>query len=90
MKLQNEKVRNQKFYFVGYEEETRRYVLGIVITWVSWYNRYYEITEEEYRWFDTDVEKLDSLAEACYRQGPCGDRFIRSDYMAENSADQGF
>ena len=84
MKLKNEKVRNQKYYFVGYDEENNRYLLGVVITWVAWYNRYYLISKEEYEWFDTQIDQLDQLAEECYQAGPGGDRFVYSDSIMEN------
>lgn len=84
MKLKNEKVRNKKLYCVGYDEEHNRYILEIVITWMAWYNRYYLISKEEYEWFDTDIEKLDSLAEDCCQTGPCGGRFLYSDKRDEN------
>lgn len=85
MNLKDEKVRNQKLYFIGYDEKSNRYLMGIVITWLAWYNRYYLITEEEYGWFDTDIEKLDKLAEECCQAGPAGPRFLCSDYPPENA-----
>lgn len=82
--LSKEKVRKEMFYFVGFEEANQRYVLAVVITWVSWYQRYYSISEEEYNWFDSNITKLDQLAEECYQAGPFGERFLYSDRMEEN------
>lgn len=84
MTLNKEKVRREKLYVVGYEETEKCYMLAIVITWISWYNRYYLISEEEYNWFDSDITKLDQLAEECFQMGACGERFLYSERMEEN------
>lgn len=84
MKLEHEKVRNQKLYLVGYDKENDRYVLSVVITWIAWYHRYYLISKEEYEWYDTALEKLDLLADECLRAETCSERFIRSDRKEEN------
>ena len=36
-------------------------LLAITITWVAWYERYYSISEDEYKWFDSDIDKLKSF-----------------------------
>jgi len=73
-----EKVRREKYYSVGYDKENDRYVLSVVITWISWYNRYYLLSKEEYEWFETDISKLDLLADECYKSGITHIRFICS------------
>ena len=77
--LENEKVRTEKYYSVGYDKENERYVLVVVITWVAWYNRYYSISREEYDFYETEIEKLDSLADDCYNAGILHERFICSE-----------
>lgn len=57
MNIQNEKVNTKLLYSVGYVPEVDKYILSCVVTWVAWYNRYYEITKEEYEAFGT--ERLD-------------------------------
>ena len=84
MKLINRKVRNEKLYSVGYDEKSKQYIMEIVITWIAWYNRYYLISKEEYQWFETFIEKLDTLADRCLRIEEFGDRFIKSDKLEEN------
>ena len=49
MQLKNEKINRDKYYSVGYSPELDKYVLACTVTWVAWYNRYYEISEEEYK-----------------------------------------
>ena len=60
MNIQNEKINTKLLYSVGYVPEVDKYILSCVVTWVAWYNRYYEITKEEYEAFGT--ERLDQLA----------------------------
>lgn len=76
MIVSKEKVRKEMFYFVGYEKADQRYVLAVVITFISWYNRYDLITKEEYDWFDSDIAKLDLLAEECFQMVVCGRCFF--------------
>ena len=42
-----EKVNSKKLYSIGYNCKLKKYVLADVITWIAWYERYFEITEEE-------------------------------------------
>ena len=51
MQLENEKINRDKYYSIGYSPELDKYVLACVVTWIAWYNRYYEISEEEYNSF---------------------------------------
>ena len=83
MKLENEKVNREKYYFVGYSPELGKYVLAIVVTWVAWYERYYEITEEEYNSFGSP--ELDKLADELLNKQIFSDRFLFSERKEENS-----
>ena len=83
MNIQNEKVNTKLLYSVGYVPEVDKYILSCVVTWVAWYNRYYEITKEEYEAFGT--ERLDQLASR-FRELECkSDRFLFSDRDEENT-----
>ena len=84
--LVNEKVRSEKFYSVGYCTVLDKYILVCVVTWIAWYNRYYEITKEEYELFG--LEELDNLAENLYKQGISSERFLFSDKKEENDKEQ--
>ena len=60
MILQNEKIRSEKLYRVGYLPSINKYVMACVVPWISWYDRYFEISEAEYNSFG--LEDLDKLA----------------------------
>lgn len=88
MKLKDEKVRNEKYYCVGYCEYLNKYVLVTTVTWVVWYSRYYEISEEEYLSFESDIQKLDMLAMECNNLENLSERFLFSDKSEENTPEQ--
>jgi hypothetical protein len=46
MVLENEKVRSEKLYCVGYLKTLGKYILSQTVPASAWYNRYYEITKE--------------------------------------------
>lgn len=69
MKLIKEKIRNDGFYSVGFNPLVKQYIMTVTICHWFWYERYYLISEEEYGWFDSAIQKLDDLANDCYKQG---------------------
>ncbi len=81
-----EKVRSEKYYSVGYVLSIDKYVLACVVPWIAWYNRYYEITKDEYDSFGSI--KLDELAQLLYEQEIQTTRFLCSDKNEENTAEQ--
>ena len=44
MIFENEKVRKEKLYTVGYNSNLNKYILACVVPSMVWYNRYYEIS----------------------------------------------
>ena len=62
MVLENEKVRSEKLYCVGYLKTLGKYILSQTVPASAWYNRYYEITKEQYDSFGS--ESLDEFANA--------------------------
>lgn len=86
MQLKNEKINRDKYYSVGYSPELDKYVLACTVTWVAWYNRYCEISEEEYNAFGS--AKLDETAETLYKQGCNSERFLFSEKKEENNQQQ--
>lgn len=64
--LEKFKVNKNNYYKVGYIPYLKQYVLAITITWIAWYERYYSISEGEYKWFDNDIDKLNHLANELY------------------------
>lgn len=86
IKLENEKVNKEKYYSVGYSLELKKYILVDVVTWIAWYNRYFEITEDEYNSFGT-IE-LDNIADLLHKEGNNSGRFLFSDKIEENNDEQ--
>ena len=86
--LEEIKVNKDKYYKVGYSPYLKQYVLAITITWIAWYERYYSISEGEYKWFDNDIDKLNHLANELYHLGISSSRFIFSEMSAENDSSQ--
>ena len=84
--MDTEKVNSKKLYSIGYNSKLNKYVLADVITWIAWYERYFEITEEEYNMFGT--EKLDEIAENLHRNGTKSGRFLFSVKDEENTPEQ--
>ena len=76
-KLVREKVNIQQYYSVGYSTGLQKYVMAICIPWVSYYNDYYEITEEEYNKFGT--KELDDLSHSLVNQTSSSPRFLYSE-----------
>ena len=75
--LEKEKVNHSKYYAVGFSKGLQKYVMKITITWISWYNDYYEITEEEYNKFGT--KELDDLCDSLVNQTSSSPRFLYSE-----------
>ena len=46
--MDTEKVNSKKYYSIGYNSKLNKYILADVITWLAWYERYFEITEEKF------------------------------------------
>lgn len=85
MKLEKEKVRSEKYYRIGYISIVDKYILANVVPWIAWYDRYYEITKEEYDLFELDIESLDNLAEKLYKCGVNSEHFLFSEKKEENA-----
>jgi hypothetical protein len=81
-----ERVRSEKYYKVGYNSKLNKYVLADVISWIAWYERYFEISEDEYKMFGSD--ELDSIAEGMHKEGIRSDRFLFSEKNEENTNEQ--
>lgn len=88
MKLIKEKIRNDGFYSVGFNPLVKQYIMTVTICHWFWYERYYLISEEEYGWFDSAIQKLDDLANDCYKQGINHPRFYCSELERENTTEQ--
>lgn len=63
-----------------------KFVLSIVVTQAAWYEKYYEISENDYNMFGTD--ELYSLVKQLNKVGNQSDRFLFSDKNEENNSKQ--
>ena len=88
MRLEKEKVRSDKYYRIGYVACLGKYVLANVVCWIAWYDRFYEISEDEYLLYKTDLPSLDALANELYGCGERSERFLFSEKNAENTPEQ--
>jgi hypothetical protein len=53
---------SDNYYSVGIDEETGKYVIEIVITWIAWYSIYFSLTDEEVEMFKKNESALTGLA----------------------------
>ena len=81
-----ERVRSEKYYSVGYNSKINKFLLADVITWIAWYERYFEISEAEYEMFGSD--ELDALAERLHKEGTSSAHFLFSVKNEENTSEQ--
>lgn len=88
MYLEDQKVRSEHFYKVGYCRDIEKYLLVITVPYVSYYDQYYLISQEEYSLWQSDVEKLDRIAAECRNENIQSKRFLYSDRMDENKKEQ--
>lgn len=86
--LEDVKINKDKYYKVGYSPYLKQYIMAITITWIAWYDRYYSISEDEYKWFDNDIDKLNHLADELYYSGVYHPRFIFSERSTDNNLSQ--
>ncbi|MBP3458643.1 MAG: ABC transporter ATP-binding protein [Lachnospiraceae bacterium] len=86
--LMEERTRREKMYSIGYSPSLEKYILSCVVCWIAWYNRYFEISKEEYDLYKTDIEQLDRIAHECHEWGEFSERFLCSEENEENSPAQ--
>lgn len=86
--LEDIKVNKDRYYTVSYCPYLKQYMLAIIITWVVWYERYYSILEDEYKWFDSDIDKLNHLVDELYHSGVSNSRFMFSERNIDNNSFQ--
>lgn len=84
--LECQKTRSSKYYCIGYSKTLQKHILSSVVKWIAWYNRYFEISEEEYNYSVDKIELLDEIARECSEQGMESSRYLCSDREDENEA----
>lgn len=75
-------------YSIGYSPSLDKYILSSIVCWIAWYNRFFEISKEEYDLYKTDLKQLDRIALECHEQGTASKRFICSQKEEENTPAQ--
>lgn len=88
MRLENRRVRTEKWYTAGHSPVLDKYVLAITVGWLANYERYYEISREEYESTYDDAAALDGLAEELFKAVNKSERFICSEKENENTPEQ--
>ncbi len=88
MKLISQKINQQYYFSVGYDPISKSYMLVQVVTYMGYYDRYFKISKDEYKWFEYDMEKLIALNQECYVQNTRHPKFFFSQYPSENTPKQ--
>ncbi len=86
MKFISTFVNSDKMYSVGIDEESRKFCMAVVVTWIAGYTRYFELTKEEYDLRENDLERLNGIAESFLRfpRPKDSERFLFSEMKDEN------
>jgi hypothetical protein len=86
MKFKSVFINTDKLYSVGIDEETGKYGMAVVVTWIASYTRYFELTRQEYELHKNDIKKLNDIAESFLKlQKPKdSERFLFSEMKNEN------
>ena len=88
MRLTERRVRTDKWYTVGFSPVLEKYVLAVTVGWLAVYDRYYEISREEYEQTFAKPDALDKLAEELFKAVNKSERFICSGKTNENTDEQ--
>ena len=86
MKFRSTFINSDKLYSVGIDEESGKYCMAVMVTWIAWYTRYFELTAQEYGLPGRDIERLNKISELF--QGLTNpkesERFLFSEMKSEN------
>lgn len=55
-------VNKDEYYVVGFDSSNNKKVLAVTITSTAWYQIYFELTDEEYNWRNSNIHALNDLA----------------------------
>lgn len=83
-----ERTRRKMMYSIGYSPSLEKYILSSIVCWIAWYNRFFEISKEEYDLYKTDIKQLDRIAYECHEQETTSNRFLCSEKEEENTPAQ--
>lgn len=86
--LSNSKVRESMNYRVGYCEKLQKYILAYKVTnWIIDYERWFEISEEEFEQFKNESDEMDALKNNIINDLN-SERFVFSWKKDENTEDK--
>lgn len=86
MKLAKEKISSKGYFRIGFDKYSGNYLMETDDTFGN--NRYFIITEEQYKWFDAEPDKLECLYNECVKRNNESDIFYFSGWEMENSYEQ--
>jgi hypothetical protein len=55
-------INRDEYYRIGYDKSSKQNIIAITITWICWYEIFFKLTNEEFEWHKTQIEKLNDLA----------------------------
>ncbi len=86
MKLDKEKISSKGYFRIGFDKYSGNYLMETDDTFGN--NRYFIISEEQYKWFDIEPDKLETLYNECVRRNNQSDIFYFSNWEKENCNEQ--
>lgn len=86
MKLDKEKISSKGYFRIGFDKYSGNYLMETDDTFGN--NRYFIISEEQYKWFDTEPDKLVALYNECVKRNNQSDIFYFSNWEKENCNEQ--
>jgi len=86
MFLSDEKKNIEKYYCVGFDKYSEQYLLETMD--FSGNNRYFIISEEQYKWFDIEPQKLEELVDTYVEKKYKCEMFYFSTWEKENTYEQ--
>lgn len=86
MKLDKEKISSKGYFRIGFDKYSGNYLMEMDDSFGN--NRYFIISEEQYKWFDTEPNKLAALYNEFVKRNNQSDVFYFSNWEKENSDEQ--
>lgn len=86
MKLDKEKISSKGYFRIGFDKYSGNYLMETDDTFGN--NRYFIISEEQYKWFDIEPNKLEFLYNKFVKENIQSEVFYFSNWEKENSDEQ--
>jgi hypothetical protein len=86
MKFGSTFINSHKLYSIGIDEDSGKYCMAVIITWIASYARYFELTKDEFDLHKSDIGKLDAIAEKFrdFQNPKDSGRLLHSEMANEN------